>query len=183
MTTHEHGYYLDEAPQHRFDPKLAAGLALLFWQRDGYVVDMGCGNGAYVEYLNNNGVNCIGLEGNPALAKRDVVVTADLAEPLPCYINGDWCFSIEVGEHIPRQYEAMFLANLCQMGRKGIVLSWAYPGQGGRDHVNERTPGDISTALRQRGYVANWPLSNRLRSMASFEYLTKTLAVFQRERV
>ncbi|KAK7004434.1 hypothetical protein BgiMline_005954, partial [Biomphalaria glabrata] len=39
----------------------------------------------------------------------------------------DWVLSIEVGEHIPPQYEDTYLDNLARHAREGLILSWASP--------------------------------------------------------
>ena len=39
--------------------------------------------------------------------------------------------SLEVGEHIPADYEAIFLDNLARHAKEGVLLSWARPNQGG----------------------------------------------------
>ena len=36
---------------------------------------------------------------------------------------------LQVGEHIPPHLEAAFLGNLIRHARRGLVLSWAVPGQ------------------------------------------------------
>jgi tryptophanyl-tRNA synthetase len=36
----------------------------------------------------------------------------------------DWVFSLEVGEHIPHQFEGMVLRNFHAHNCKGIVMSW-----------------------------------------------------------
>jgi hypothetical protein len=43
-----------------------------------------------------------------------------------------------VAEHIPPEYESIFIENLISCNRKGIILSWAIPGQGGHGHFNEK---------------------------------------------
>lgn len=37
--------------------------------------------------------------------------------------------SLEVGEHIPKPYEHVFLGNLHENNECGVMLSWAVPGQ------------------------------------------------------
>ncbi len=54
---------------------------------------------------------------------------------LPMY---DWVISLEVAEHIPAQFEAVYMDNIARHAREGVVLSWARPGQGGYSHVNNR---------------------------------------------
>jgi tryptophanyl-tRNA synthetase len=41
----------------------------------------------------------------------------------------DWIISLEVAEHIPEKYEAVYLDNIFRHAKEGIILSWAVPGQ------------------------------------------------------
>ena len=43
---------------------------------------------------------------------------------------------MEVAEHIPQQYEQIFLDNLVRLAKEGIILSWGVPGQRGHSHIN-----------------------------------------------
>jgi hypothetical protein len=52
---------------------------------------------------------------------------------LPIY---DWIVSLEVAEHIPSQFESVYLDNVFRHAREGIILSWAVPGQNGLSHVD-----------------------------------------------
>ena len=45
--------------------------------------------------------------------------------------------SLEVGEHLPKEFEDIFINNLDNNNNYGIVLSWAIKGQGGYGHYNE----------------------------------------------
>ena len=56
----------------------------------------------------------------------------------------DAVLSLEVGEHIPEDYEDIYLENLDRHADKIIILSWAVPEQGGFGHVNERDNGYIA---------------------------------------
>ena len=50
----------------------------------------------------------------------------------------DWVICMEVAEHIPREFEHVFLLNLVASAQKGVLLSWGLPGQNGIGHVNLR---------------------------------------------
>ena len=52
----------------------------------------------------------------------------DLSKPVYLSVR-DWVLSLEVGEHIPRQYESAFIDNLHRHNTQGIVLSWAIEGK------------------------------------------------------
>jgi hypothetical protein len=52
-------------------------------------------------------------------------------------IKGMMTCPCQVGEHIPAAAMDAFLGNLLRHARRGLVLSWAVPGQGGHFHINE----------------------------------------------
>ena len=50
--------------------------------------------------------------------------------------------SLEVGEHVPSQHEAVLIRNLHALNCRGIILSWASLWQSGHGHVRlVRCPG------------------------------------------
>ena len=61
--------------------------------------------------------------------------------------------SLEVGEHIPKEYEDIFINNLHNNNNKGIILSWAILGQGGFGHVNEQNNDYIKSKMSNLGYI------------------------------
>ena len=67
------------------------------------------------------------------------VTFADLTDGVPRSVREqewDWVMSIEVAEHVPRSAEARFVHTILSAQPRGVVLSWALPGQGGFHHVN-----------------------------------------------
>ncbi len=48
--------------------------------------------------------------------------------------------SIEVGEHLPIQYESIFMENLVRHAKIGIIMTWCEPIEDGigLGHFNER---------------------------------------------
>ena len=68
-----------------------------------------------------------GAENVDAVFPDGFVKHLDLSEPV--YLTPkDWILSLEVGEHIPAQYEQNFIENLHRHNKKGIVLSWSVEG-------------------------------------------------------
>jgi tryptophanyl-tRNA synthetase len=50
----------------------------------------------------------------------------------------DWIISMEVAEHIPEKYEAVYLDNIFRHTKEGIILIWAVPGQRGLSDINNK---------------------------------------------
>lgn len=127
---------------------LASQLALLF--ANGSVIDVGAGAGTYGKFFSKHArsVRWVGVDGaeNVEEASNRRVRFAEVTEPFPTSIRalGDaadrspwrWAMSLEVGEHIERLREPLFMHNLASLAKEGVVLSWARLGQGGTAHVN-----------------------------------------------
>ena len=121
------------------DLGLSAGLAILFEKSS--VLDMGAGYGQYLRCLRHNASvsRTEGYDGQHGIAALSGgwVTQLDLSKPV---VLGEfnWVMSIEVGEHIPHQFENSFILNLVTHAAKGLVLSWAHVGQWGIGHINCR---------------------------------------------
>ena len=149
---------------------LASELALLF---DGAsVLDLGCGLGQYGAAFANSSstVRWLGLDGAEGIAEATGgrVKFADLADGIPPAIGRmgpwDWTMSLEVGEHVPAAAEPVFMHSLISLARKGVVVSWAAPNQGGRHHVNCQPREYVTCALGRMGFDADEALRERLAS-------------------
>jgi len=65
----------------------------------------------------------------------------------------DWILCLEVGEHIPYNYEGMMVRNLHAHNCKGIILSWGIEGQHGQNHVNLHNNDYIIKVFEELGYL------------------------------
>ena len=177
---HERGYWLDKEG-HLFDRLLAIALLGVFRKKQ-TVVDIGCGPGEYVRFLRGHGINCCGFDGNPLTPEFDPQLKiVDFSEKVQIGVY-DWALCLEVGEHIPQQYESNFISNLHSCNRQGIVLSWAVPGQDGRGHVNTRPNEYVVSVFTGLGYHHDQAAEKRLRAIVGLPYFRDTLMVFRRLR-
>ncbi len=108
---------------------------------------------------------------------------ADLTLPLHTLRGGpaDWVLSLEVGEHLPVQYESQFFDTLDTHNRCGVVLSWAVLGQDGKGHVNCRSNEYVIAAMERRGYAYDVAAAQAGRAVAELPWLAETYMVFRRE--
>lgn len=159
-----------------WDAPVCRALNALF---DGASVgDFGAGLGHYGACL-RNWEGWDGAAGVEA-ATDGRVRFLDLTErPLAAPVY-EWVLSLEVGEHIPAQHMAAYLDNVVAHARRGVVLSWAVPGQGGHHHVNELSNDRVITELWRRGMAYDDVVSTRLRSAARLPWFKDTLMVFRR---
>jgi tryptophanyl-tRNA synthetase len=86
--------------------------------------------------------------------------------------------SLEVGEHIPAQYEQTFIDNLINSSREYIVLSWAVENQPGIGHVNCRNNDFVISEFQKRGLDYSKGSSEYLREHSTLPWFKNTLMVF-----
>ncbi|XP_063593324.1 uncharacterized protein LOC134770393 [Penaeus indicus] len=116
---------------------------------------------------------------NVARLSRGRIQRLNLARRVDVGEQFDWVLSLEVGEHIPRQHEGVFLDNLARHACTGIVLSWAVPGQDGYHHVNPRENSYVKASMAKHGLVADEEAERKLREAASLFWFKNTLMVFK----
>jgi SAM-dependent methyltransferase len=182
---HERGYWIgaNVLDQHFTDFQLAIALVHFFKiERASSIVDFGCGTADYVKMFRNQGLPCEGYDGNPDTPQLTdgIAKVLDLSQPFDLGQKFDWVLSLEVGEHLPKQYQATFIENLIRHCVRGVILSWAIKGQGGFGHFNEQGNEKIKNAFSQRGFTNDLMIENRLRNYSRLSWFKNTLMVFRR---
>jgi hypothetical protein len=182
MNISETGCWLSEdlVKSHHFDEGLAKAMAheLIGMGRG---VDIGCGSGAYVKFLNDEyGIWVDGYDGSPLTedVTNGLCRQADFSEPQDVG-KYDFVISLEVGEHIPAEYEKTFLNNLVMPTPDMIILSWAVEGQAGQGHVNCRSNKYIISEMEDRGYAYDKKASLKLRLASRLPWFKNTIMVFE----
>jgi SAM-dependent methyltransferase len=166
---------------HVYDKSLSDAIVRCYIDYD-TVVDIGCGKGEYVRNFIDNGISCMGFDGSP--------LTPELTEGL-CRVMDfsehadigkfDMVLSLEVGEHIPRNYEQIFFDNICGASEKKIVLSWAIEGQGGNGHYNERNNNYVIIEMGKRGFLWDVIETQYLRKNSTLPWFKNTIMAFHRD--
>lgn len=186
---HPQGYWLSLEEGHFspdagyfFDTVLAEELSLLLSEKS--ICDFGCELGKYVGWLKKHGFECDGFDGNPNTAELTggMCRTLNLAEPVQLDKKYDSVICLEVGEHIPKKFEAVFLDNLTNHAKETIVLSWAIPGQEGDGHVNCRPNSYVIYQLWKRGFQYRPSQTILLRANCYIPWFKNTLMVFSKGR-
>lgn len=181
----EHGqWYGNVDDQHIFDVNLAEEIVhLLNAHGISDAMDLGCGYGRYVRYLKWRGFHCQGYDGHPETVERsggDASVM-DIAVPITNLDRVPAVISLEVGEHIPGEYEETYLSNLAGLCSNLLIISWALPGQGGYGHVNCRSNEYVTNQMNLRGFIRRTELEYNLRRNSKFHWFKNTIMVFQRD--
>jgi hypothetical protein len=169
---------------HKFreDPGLAMGLYEFFKKSpNDSIIDLGCGNASYIEFLASKGVLNVKCIDTLESSKRNpkFIEHGDLSKPV--HKMADWIISFEVGEHIPKKYESVFMENMTKNARKGIILSWAEVGHGGDGHVNEMEIDEVMKKITQYGFKLDMQATDFLRSSSNRKcYFKRNILVFLR---
>lgn len=169
--------------------RLVAQLATLFAHSS--VLDLGCGVGQYGRHFHRHpemGIRWLGVDGSEHIeeATHGHVKFGDLSLGMPQIARQkwDWVMSLEVGEHVPRANggEASFMHNLAAWATKGIVLSWALPGQPGEAHVNCQAAEYLQCAMGLLGWQLDGKQTARLQNATLAHpcwWLENSLLVFR----
>lgn len=180
----EKGYWLDEDEAvHTVCPGLRGAL-LDFFAEEGAgttVADFGCGRGDYAAALAAAGFAVRAYDGNPNVE----AMSGGVGKPLDLSARvdvgpADWVMSFEVGEHLPREFEQVFLDNLARHARRGLIVSWAVPGQGGRGHFNERPLEYVRAEVARRGFAVDEAASARLRGASTLSWFRRNIHVYRK---
>lgn len=109
------------------------------------VLDVGCGPGAWLQALKENGVEVIcGLDGDyldrsTLLIDKEQFFAVDLTQPIRLDREYDLALCIEVAEHLPARHARNLIEQLTTAAPV-VLFSAAIPGQGGTNHINEQWP-------------------------------------------
>ena len=127
--------------------------------------DFGAGVGQYGHELQRDGCRWHGYDGAGDVDEytTGLVHFVDLTMPL-ALPRADWVVSLEVGEHVPRQFERAYIENLHVHNCRGVILSWAQPNQPGHGHVNAHSPAYVRDIFQELGYAYDDRLSQAMRN-------------------
>ena len=149
------------------------------------IADLGCGLGHTCLSLSEAGFDVIGYEGTPDLG--DLAVFTPIHEQdltIPFWIPDQRnIICLEVGEHIPIEYEDTVFDNITNNALWRVILSWAVPDQGGTGHFNEQPNYHVIAQMQRRGFKINDDLTTMLRSVTPDEtwWFRNSIMVFDRK--
>lgn len=163
-----------------FDKPLAEAMLQFFYRQNiRSLYDFGCGGGFYTKYFLDNNLLCYGYDGNPYTPNitSGLCKVLDLSTPIELS-PVDLVLSLEVGEHLPPQFESVFIDNLHRHNTKAMIVSWAIEGQGGWGHFNERNNPYIKEKFLDLGYFNDLDEEKLLRNSSSLPWFKNTVMVF-----
>lgn len=153
-----------------------------YLSREKVVYDFGCGNGFYLEQLENFGFNCIGVEGfalNNFKCKK--VVIHDLTTPILFKEKGS-VISLEVGEHLDKSAQETYMKTITENCNGKLVMSWAELYQPGIGHINTRDQNEVIADVVSRGfkYMEDITLQVRATIEENASWFQRTLLIFEK---
>jgi SAM-dependent methyltransferase len=131
------------------------------------VVDVGCGQGAWLAVFRELGVeDVLGVDGDHVDRTRleipgERFLASDLTRPLRLGRTFDLAASLEVAEHLPAACAEEFVESLSWLAPL-VLFSAAAPYQGGERHLNEQWPAYWAALFARRGYLPVDCLRRRL---------------------
>lgn len=170
MKINERGYWMNNTAEgHQHDEGLADALVKFFRNEEKEttlrILDIGCGDGFYSWKLFDNHFIIKAVDGNPNTVEltKELGTVLDFSVPVDTGAR-DWVLCLEVGEHIPEEFEKVFLDNLDRHNKYGMVISWAIPLQGGDGHVNCKGNFEVIEKISNMGYTFDYEETEKLRN-------------------
>lgn len=181
----QNGFWVGQAvdQEHVYDDQLANAIAnFLLKENTSTVVDFGCGMGDYARLFSNYGIITEAYDGNPATPELTggLGQIQDLSIPFYLKKTYEWVISLEVAEHLPKQFEKIFVENLIRHCQKGIILSWAIKGQGGYGHFNCQDNDYVKKLFKKYGLINDIKAEKLLRKNSTMPWFKKTVMVFRK---
>lgn len=115
--------------------------------------DFGCGLGHYLKKMSEAGyTNLIGYEGKVAKnSEFSNIIEQDISKLFNVSQKGN-VICLEVGEHIPAEFEDNLLTNLANACDRYLILSWAVRGQDFDGHVNCLNTDEVIPKVVAKGF-------------------------------
>ena len=138
------------------------------WLHPTRVIDIGCGEGAWLIEFLRLGCHVVGVDGKFVEKGRLLIplptfVQRDLELPLTDVVSDfafDLALSLEVAEHLSAHRAEGFVDDLVSFSDR-VLFSAAIPGQGGYGHINEQPHQYWIRMFEDRGYAVTTVLQRR----------------------
>jgi cyclopropane fatty-acyl-phospholipid synthase-like methyltransferase len=157
---HQHETHIDEGALNVFIEKFKINSYL----------DVGCGPGGMVELAASKGLNVLGVDGDFTLERKNpgyYLLHDFTVGPAPVERIWDLGWSCEFLEHVSEQYMDNYMAAFLKCKR--IVVTHAFPGQGGHHHVNEQEPNYWFQQFGSRGFLLDMVTTDAVRAASTME--------------
>lgn len=139
------------------------------------VIDVGCGNGEFLDVFQEHGVGeILGIDGdyidrNLLFISQENFRALDISIPFTLDKTYDLTLCLEVAEHIAPEKASDLIESLTRLAPV-VLFSAAIPFQDGTHHVNEQWPEYWAQLFRARGFVPVDALRKKIWNDRQIEY-------------
>ena len=151
-------------------------LAIAAFGMPASVLDMGCGEGFHLHWLEQHGAKTVGVDlVIPKNFENLMLHHADLRVPIDFGIVFDWVLCWEVAEHLPAESADILCDSLSRHVAKPkgrLLFTAARPGQRGPGHINCQPPEYWMQRLYERGLTYQ-PVETRVLAAQWAEQVVK----------
>lgn len=139
-------------------------------------------SGYYRRAFKNETAEYDGFDGNPFVEyiSQGTVKFFDLTIPMHFPNKYDVTVSLEVIEHIPKQFESIVVRNLAESTKDILIISWAKLGQGGLAHVNCQPREHVLQTFDNLGFSMDKNASESLRKSATYQWHSDNILLFRK---
>jgi hypothetical protein len=123
-----------------------------------------------------------GFDGSPSIDSltNGFVNFMDLSRPQTFNRTYDWVMSISVGEFIPKELENVYVQNIVQPAKEGLVISWGYKLNKDVAFTNEKSNAEVAAMIEPLGFELQEDMSRKLRFSTKIAWYKRGLMVFKR---
>lgn len=179
----QRGYWQSDDIKHYYDEPFSESLNSIASNYSSFV-DFGCGNAKYAKYIKEQNplMEVEAYDGNPYVESLTdgFGKVLDLSKEFDLNKKFEVVASLEVAEHIPKEYEKIYIENLVRHCSDLLIISWAKIGQGGVGHVNEQNHDYVLNIMGHYNLKYNSDASLQLRkSCTNCYWFRDTVMVFE----
>lgn len=148
------------------------------------MVDVGCGPGGMVSLALSKGLKAAGVDGDFTLQRNVPVHLHDFTTGhVDLKRVYDLCWCVEFVEHVEEKYMDNYMKVFQQC--RFVLMTHAFPGQGGHHHVNERPSQYWIDKMAEAGFVFELEMTKRIRQASTMKmfFVRQHGLFFRNERI
>ena len=132
------------------------------------MLDVGCGPGGMVHLGKQLGLDSFGVDGDNTLNRTVPVFIHDFTTgPVGLKRTFDLCWSVEFVEHVEERFMNNYIQAFQQC--KFVMMTHAFPGQGGHHHVNEQPTSYWIDKMTEAGFIFEPKMTDAIRRASTMK--------------
>jgi len=150
------------------------------------VIDFGCGPGVFLNQFYKMGVTVLGVDNSAEAfdvspVPEENLIIHDLRQPYAVENKYDLTICIELLEHLSEEHADTLVSTIVESGEI-MIVSAAYPGQGGQVHINEKPKDYWISKFESKGVIYDKNSSEYIINQVNLDaldFVEDTLMVFK----